>query len=137
MIRERLKVYLDPTDVLFGLFPAVAVYAAFVTWAALIVRGIRGEEAKEDWRLLASTAAAMSAFTLISGTRIRETRAVRSAAVEMRNLAREAAEDARLRDQRGTEQQERFTRLTKWLVLLAFLTLAAAAVTLVLSIGGT
>jgi hypothetical protein len=80
-----------------------------------------------------STAAAMSAFALVSGTRVREAAALRGAAVEVRELVREAAEDAERRDQRAAEQQARLTRLTKWLVALAALTLAAAAVTLVVS----
>jgi len=131
---RRLKAYLDPIDLFFGIFPAAACYAAFVTWASLIVRAIRGEDVKEDWRVFVSTAAAMSAFTLVSGTRVRETRAMRGAAVEVRELVREAAADAQRREQRAAEQQDRLTRLTKWLVLLAAVTLAAAIVTLVASI---
>jgi hypothetical protein len=45
---RRLKTYLDPIDLFFGIFPAAASYAAFVTWASLIVRAIRGEDVKED-----------------------------------------------------------------------------------------
>lgn len=133
---QRLKAYLDPFDVVFGIFPAAANYAAFVTWASLIVRAIKGEEVKEDWRLFVSTAAAMAAFALNSGTRVREAAALRGAALEVRELVREAAEDAERRDQRAAEQQDRLTTLTKWLVLLGAVTLAAAVVTLVVSIVG-
>lgn len=70
----------------------------------------------------------MAAFTLVAGTRIRETAALRGAAVEMRELVREATVDAQRRDQRAAEQQDRLTRFTKWLVLLAAVTLAAAIV---------
>jgi|HubBroStandDraft_6_1064221.scaffolds.fasta_scaffold05284_9 hypothetical protein len=133
---RRLKSYIDSTDLLFGIFPAAAIYAAFVTWAPLIVRANRGEEVKEDWRLFASTAAAMSAFTLISGTRVREARAVRGAAIEVRELVRVATEDAERRDRRAAEQQDRLAWLTRWLVALAALTLAAAVVTLVVAIIG-
>lgn len=132
----RLKRYIDSTDLLFGIFPAAAIYAAFVTWAPLIVRANRGEEVKEGWRVVVSTAAAMSAFTLISGTRVRETRAMRDAAVGVRELVRVAAEDAERRDRRAGEQQDHLALLTKWLVALAALTLAAAVVTLVVAIVG-
>jgi hypothetical protein len=79
----RLTRYVDSTEVFFGLLPAAAGYAAFVSWASLIVRAIRGEDVKEDWRVWTSTAALMASFVLISGTRVRETAALRSAAVEM------------------------------------------------------
>lgn len=61
---------------------------------------------------------------------------MRGAALEVRELVREAAADAQRREQRAAEQQDRLTRLTKWLVLLAAVTLAAAVVTLVVSIVG-
>lgn len=134
---QRLKNYIDPVDVLFGIFPAAASYAAFVSWASLIVRAIRGEEVEEDWRVFVSTAAAMSAFALVSGTRVREAAALRTTAVEVRELMREAADDAQRRDRRVAEQQDRLSRLTKWLVALAALTLASAVVTLVVAIVGT
>lgn len=135
MIRKPLK-YLDSVDVLL-LSAAGVAYAAFVSWMPVIVRAIRGEEVKEDWRLRVSTAGLMTAFTIVSGTRIRETAALRGAAIEMRALVREATEDAQRRDQRAVEQQDRLTQLTKRLVALAALTLAAAIVTLVVSIIGT
>jgi hypothetical protein len=122
MPRVRFKTTIDSTDLFFGIFPAAASYAAFVTWASLIVRAIRGEDVEEDWRVFVSTAAAMSAFAFVSGTRVREAAALRGTAVEVRELVREA------------EQQDRLTRLTKRLVLLAALTLAAAVVTLVVAI---
>jgi hypothetical protein len=136
MVRERLKAYIDSTDLLFGIFPAAASYAAFVSWASLIVRAIRGDDIKEDWRLWTSTAAAMSAFVLISGTRVREARAMRTAAVEVRGLVRVAAEDAERRDRNAAAQQDRLTHLTKWLVAFAALTLSAAIVTLAVLIVG-
>jgi hypothetical protein len=130
---RRLKTNVDSVD-MFLLLAAGAGYAAFVSWTSLIVRSIRGEEVEEDWRLFVSSAAVMSAFTLVSGSRIRETAALRAAAVETREIVREAAADAQRREQRAAEQQDRLTRLTKWLVLLAAVTLAAAIVTLVVSI---
>ena len=100
------------------------------------MRAIRGEEVKEDWRVFVSTAAAMSAFALVSGTRVREAAALRSTAVEVHKLVRASAEDAERWDQRAAEQQDRLSALTKRLVLLAALTLAAAVVTLVVAIVG-
>jgi hypothetical protein len=134
---QRRKAYFDPFDLFFGIFPAAASYAAFVTWASLIVRAIRGEDVKRDWRVFVSTAAAMSAFALVSGTRVREAAALRGTAVEVHALVREAAEEAERRDRRAAAQQDRLTRLTKWLLALAALTLAAAVVTLVVAIVGT
>ncbi len=140
-IIERLKMYLDPIDLWFGLLPNMTGYAAFVSWGSLIVRAIRGEEAKENWRTFVSAGAFIAARTLVSGTHVRETAALRSAAVEMRELVREATEEAQQRNQRADEQdrrdserQDRLYRLTKWLVALAALTLASAIVTLVVSI---
>jgi hypothetical protein len=132
----RLKANIDSIDLFFGIFPAAAGFAAFVSWASLIVRVLRGEEVKEDWRVVVSTGAAMSAFALVSATRVRELATQRAATVEMRELVREASEDAQCREQRAAEQQDRLTRFTKWLVLLAAVTLAAAIVTLVVSIVG-
>jgi hypothetical protein len=124
----------DSTEIYFGMLPASAFYAAFVTWASLLVRAIRGEDVEPDWRVYASTAAAMATYTITSATRVRETAALRGAAVEMRAVVHQAAEDAKLREQRAAESDRRLTRLTKRLVLLAALTLAAAFVTLVVSI---
>jgi hypothetical protein len=133
----RIKSYIDSTDLLFGFFPAAAGYAAFVSWASLIVRGIRGEEVEEDWRVWVSTAALMASFVLVSGTRVREAAALRGAAVEMREVVHSAAAEAELRDRRAAAQQDRLASLTKWLVGLAALTLLAAVVTLVVAIVGT
>ncbi len=132
----RLKKHIDSTDVFFGLLPAAAGYAAFVSWASLIVRAIRGEEVEEDWRVWVSTAALMASFVFVSGTRVRETAALRGAAIEMRELTRVAARDAETRDRRAAEQQDRLAALTKALIVLAALTLAAAVVTLVVSVVG-
>jgi hypothetical protein len=116
---KQLQGSLDSIDFFFGIFPAAAFIAAFVSWVPLIIRANRGEEVKEDWRLFAATGAAMAAFALNSGTRVRETVAMRSAAVETRELVHEAAAAAESRDRRAAEQQGRLTRLTKWLVALA------------------
>jgi hypothetical protein len=134
---RRLKTSIDAIDVYYGLVPAAAAYAAFVSWASVIVRAIKGEEVEPGWRAYVSTGALMAAFTLVSGTRVRENAALRAAAVEMRRVLQEAAEDAKLREERAAERDRRLTRLTKWLVALAGLTLAAAVVTLAGSILGS
>jgi hypothetical protein len=72
----------------------------------------------------------MAAFALNSATRVREASTLRATAFEVRELVRAAAEDAARRDQRAAVQQDRLATLTKWLVMLAGLTLAAALVTL-------
>jgi len=148
MVRERflagLKQYVDPIDVFYGFLPAITGYAALVSWADLVVRAIRGETVKEDWRGWGSTAAFIAALTVVSGGRVRQTESLHSAAVEMRELLRDGTEEARRREQvaderdrRDSDRQERLHALTIWLVALAALTLAAAIVTLVVSIVGT
>jgi hypothetical protein len=124
----------DSIDTYFGLIPASAYFAAFVTWASVIVRAIRGEDVEAGWRVYVSTAAAMAAYTVVSATRFRETAALRGAAVEMHAVVREAAEDAKAREAAAAERDGRLTALTKLLVMLAALTLAAAVVTLVVTI---
>jgi hypothetical protein len=130
---RRFNPNLDSVDLFFLLVASVG-YAAFATWTPLIVRTIRGEEVEEDWRVRASTVGVMAAFTLVSGSRMRETAAMRGATVETRELVREAAVDAQRRDRRVAEEQDRLATMTKRLVLLAALTLATAVVTLAVSI---
>jgi hypothetical protein len=138
---RRLKANVDAVDVWFGLVPGMVGYAAFISWANVIVRAIRGEEAKENWRTFMSTGALIGIWTLTSGARVREMASLRGAAVEMRGLAHEAAAQSEIRDQQAAErdrhasrQQAHMLSLTKWLVALAGLTLAAAIVTLMVSI---
>jgi hypothetical protein len=66
---------------------------------------------------------------------------LRGAAVEMRELVREATAEAQrrnqlaeARDRRDLERQARLYKLTVWLVALAALTLATAIVAFVVSI---
>jgi hypothetical protein len=135
-----LKANVDGVDALtFSL--ALARYLACVAWADVIVRAIRDEEAKENWKTFSSSAVLMALSALQSGAEIREFASLRGAAVEMRGLVHDAARQAELREQRAAErdresaaQQERILRLTKWLVALATLTLAAAIVTLAVTI---
>lgn len=145
MLRRRtltkwLKANVDSVDVWFVL-QNLAGYAAFVSWADVIVRAMRGEEAKENWRTLSSSAALIAFWTLSAGGRVREMASLRGAAVELRGLAHDAGAQSELREQRAAEQdqrseaqQARMLRLTRWLVALATLTLAAAIVTLAVTL---
>jgi hypothetical protein len=132
-LREAVS-SIDSYDALFGFFPGAAYVAAFTAWAPLIIKGIRGEDVKEDWRTTVSSSAALSAFVLTSASRARETGALRAAAEELRNVAREAAEEDRRREGRATERDARDERRQDSLILLAKLTLAVAAVALVVAI---
>ncbi len=83
----------------------------------------------------------IAARTLLSGGRVREAAALRGAAIDMRGLVRDAAQATELhgrrseeRDLRESELQGRLYRITVWLVALAALTLAAAVVTLAVSL---
>jgi hypothetical protein len=133
---KRLRKYIDSIDFFYGIFPFAAGYAAFVTWTPLVVRAIRGEEVKEGWRLYTATAASMAAYTLKSGAQIRQAEALRAAVANLREVQREAAEDAKQRDERAAAQQDRLNRLTQRLVVIAAVTLAASIVTLVVAIVG-
>ncbi len=145
MLRRRilirwLRANVDSVDVWFVL-QNVAGYAAFVSWADVIVRAIRREEAEESWRTLSSSAALIAFWTLSSGGRVREMASLRSAAVEMRGFAHEAAVQSELRDQRAAERDRRAAEqqtgmllLNKRLVVLAALTLGAAIVALAVTL---
>jgi hypothetical protein len=118
-IKRWLKTNIHPTEAWFFFF-AMVRFAAFTAWGNLIVRLIRGEEAKEDWRTLSSIAALITFSTLTSAAEAREFASLREAAVGMRGLVDDAAAQAELRDQRtaerdrrAAEQQDRMLRLNK------------------------
>jgi hypothetical protein len=130
-----MKANVEPLEVWFFSLTIVR-YVAFVAWADVIVRAVRGEEAKENWKTLTSTAALITFSTLTSAAEARELATLRGTAVEVRGLVDDAASQAEQRDQRAAErdrraaeQQERMLRFNKWAVILAALTLAAAIVT--------
>ncbi len=132
---------MDSIDMVFGLFPAVGFYAAFATWASLIVRALRGEDVKENWQTGLATIALITSYALKSGTQVREATAQRAATTDLRALAILAREEAQRRDRQETERaklederQARLERLTKRLVLLASMTLAVALVALAVSL---
>jgi hypothetical protein len=124
----------DSVEMFYGFLPAMAGYAAFVMWAGLIVRAIRGEPAREDWRVLLASTLFLATRTLVSGTHVRESLALRASVVEMRGLLSEGAQAAERRDQRDAERSERLRKLTIALVALAGMTLAAAIVTLIVTV---
>jgi hypothetical protein len=139
-IRRWLKANIHPTEVWF-FFGAMVRFAAFTSWGNLIVRLIRGEEAKEDWRTLSSAAALITFSTLTSAAEAREFASLRQAAVEMRGLVDDATAQAELRDQRAAErdrqaakQQADMLLLNKRMVMLAAVTLAVALVALAVAI---
>jgi len=138
MTRERvlgwLKANVDSVEMWF-LALAMSGFAASISWIDKIVRANRGEDVKEDWRTTSSTAAFITFWVLTTGARVRQTEALRGAAVELRGLVQDAAAQAELRDQRAAErdrrageQQERMLRSTKLLVAFAVLTLVATIV---------
>ncbi len=131
-----LRTHFDAVDV-WTMALTAARYAGFVAWTDVIVRAIRGEEAKENWKTSSSTAVLLGLSALQSGAEIREFASLRGAAVEMRHLVDDAAKQAELRDhhaaerdRRAEEQQARMLLLNKRMVAVAALTLAVAVVTL-------
>ncbi len=139
MIRERFRKWLkaasgDGVEMWFlGL--ALSGFAATISWANVFARANRDEDPKEDWMTSSSTAVFISFWVLTAGARVRQTEALRGAAVEMRGAVNKAAEQAKLRDKRAAErdrqaaeQQDRMLRFTKWLVAFAVLTLAATII---------
>jgi uncharacterized membrane protein YoaK (UPF0700 family) len=127
--RLMAKTNIDAAEVFYGLMPGFAAHFALESWAQWFVRAIRGEDIEKDRRFV-SSGALIAAFTLTAGARAREIAALRAATVEMRAVLHQAAEDANLRETAAAERDRRLTTLTKWLVLLAALTLGAAIVTL-------
>lgn len=67
----RLTENVDAVDVWFGFVPGLIRYAAFVSWADVIVRAIRGEAARENWRTRFATGALTAIGTITSGARVR------------------------------------------------------------------
>lgn len=139
-IKDWLKTNIPPTEAWF-FSGAMVRFAAFTAWGNLIVRLIRGEEAKEDWRTFSSAAALITFSTLTSAGEAREFVSLREAAVEMRGLVDAAAAQAELRDQRAAERDRQATKqqadmllLNKRMVMFAALTLAVALVALVVTL---
>jgi hypothetical protein len=144
---------IDVFDLVFGFGPWMAAYAAFVTWLNLIVRAVRGEDVEQDRRTTYATAAFIGARAIYSATHTRETVGLHNSVVELRELQREAAKDAEARDKRmrellqqaaadaearetrGAADRERnLYKINVAMAVLAGLTLAAAIVTLVVTI---
>jgi hypothetical protein len=132
---EQLK-SIDPVELISGTLPAVSGILAFTGWSSVLVRKIRGEDvaSREEWGLGLISALFVFIRSVVSREYARGAIDLRRTVVEMHAVAREAAEDAEQRDQRAARQQDRLSRLTERLVLLAGLTLAAAIVALVVTL---
>lgn len=135
-----LKANVDGVDAL-TLSLAVARYAAFVAWAEVIVRAIRGEDSKENWKTFSSSVVLIGLSALQAGAEIREFASLRGATVEMRSLVHDAAEQAALREQRAAKrdrqsakQQSTTLMINKGMIVLAGLTLTVAIVTLAITL---
>lgn len=124
----------DAFDWWFGMFPAAMEWAAFLAWGNLIVRAIRGEDVKEDWRTYLSAAGLMASRTLIRGAQARTASRLDAAATQMRELVREAAAAAEARDRRSAEREEQQYRLNRLLFSVAVLTLVVAAAAIVVTL---
>lgn len=93
----------DGVDWLFGLIPGLFGYAAFVAWADVIVRALRGEDASENWKTLVGSAGYIGSRAMVSSTNVHASFVLNEAISETRQLLREAAEEAEARDQRVRE----------------------------------
>jgi hypothetical protein len=131
----------DGLTAFYGFGPTIAAFAFFTSWGNLIVRQMRGEEVKEDWRTLSYSVTALVSFTLVSGARARETAALRRAPVQLRGIASETAAQHPRRDERSAERaaqdtvrQDRLNQLTRSLLLVAGITLTVAIVALAVAI---
>lgn len=145
-----MRATFDSFDIFFGLLPLMASYAAFVCWAKLIVRAIRGEEVQEDWRVTVATAAHIGIRALVAATEVRESVALRQAVGETslaishthqsvsdtRQLLNDIAVDATNRDHQSRKQQDQLYKVTLAMAWVAGFTLLAAIVTLVVAILG-
>jgi hypothetical protein len=149
---RRLFGNIDVFDLVFGFGPWLAAYAAFVSWLNLIVRAVRGEDVRQDRRTTYATAAFIGARAIYSATHTRETVGLHNSVVELRQLQREAAKDAEARDRRmrellqqaaadaearekrAADRERNLYKINVAMAVLAGLTLAAAIVTLVVTI---
>jgi hypothetical protein len=124
----------DSFDVFFGFIPWFAGYVAFVVWARLIVRALRGEEAVQDWTTDIATAFFIGVGAVVSGARVRTAASLHTSVTETRELLKDAAGDAARRDQAAGKRDDRVYRVTLTMGWVAGLTLAAAIVTLAVTI---
>jgi hypothetical protein len=99
-IQRWLGKHFDGVDI-WTMALVFARFVAFVAWTDVIVRALRGEESKENWKTFSSSAAFMGLSALQTGAEIRERASLRDAAVEMRHLVDHAAEQAKLSPDRA------------------------------------
>jgi hypothetical protein len=128
---DRARASIDGFDVVFGLLPGLTGYAAVTVWTQMLIRGVRGEQDEADeWRLIAASAAYIATRSLASASRVRGDVSMHASVAEMRELLREAARDAEQRDGRAAAMEARLYRINVRMAWVAGLTLAAAIVTL-------
>lgn len=130
----RPRTYVDSFDVFFGYIPWFAGYLAFVVWARLIVRALRGEKAVQDWTTDIATAFFIGVGAVVSAARVRTAVSLHTSVTETRELLKDAAADAARQDQAGAKRDDRVYRVTVTMAWVAGLTLAAAIVTLTVTI---
>lgn len=142
---QEVGLRFDGVDWLFGLIPGLFGYAAFVAWADVIVRALRGEDVSENWKTLVGSASYVGSRAMVSSTNVRASFALNEAVSETRQLLREAADEAEARDERMREflrqaaadadaRDRRAAEREDKLYRVAALTLMAAIVTLVVTI---
>lgn len=133
---RTLRSLVDGFDVVFGLLPWLAGYGTFVIWARVIVGAIRGEEVSHSWSTDAITALFIAAGSLASAARVRAGVALHDSVAELREAAQEASEEAERRDARAAARDAQLYRVTVKMAWVAGLTLAAAILTLIVTLVG-
>ena len=126
--------YFDGFDLVVGFLPWFAGYVAFVVWARLIVRAIRGEEVVQEWTTDVATALFIAAGALVSAARVRNSVSIHGTVVEARELLRDTKADADRRSESAAVRDDKMYRLTTRMAWVAGLTLAAAVVTLAVAV---
>jgi hypothetical protein len=132
---QRLRSSIDSFDIVFGLLPGVTGYAVAASWTTALLRGIRGEHrAADERRLMIASAAHIASRAVASATQVRGDVSMERSVTEMRALLHDAAREAEERDRRAAERDERAHGINVAMAWVAGLTLAAAIVTLVVTI---
>jgi len=109
-------------------------YMAFVSWANLIVRAVKGEAVEDGWRVWLSSAAYVGTSAFLAAMQLRAGVGTHATTAEARGMMRQAATDAEQREQRDAARDGRLYRVNTAMAILAGVTLAAAIVTLVVTL---
>ncbi len=133
----------ETPDVKPDLFETLAVaerlagYLAFVSWANLIVRAIKGEAVEEDWRVWLTSAFYIATSGFRAAVELRSGVGTHAASVEARAIMCQAATDASEREQRDTARDERLFRINAAMAVLAGVTLTVAVTSLIITLART